>query len=398
MPRASVQETQPRLPVRDWFLVPLLALATMAFFSIGIELTARRLFHETQKTLASCMVLNDPSTGPRGIPNTVCQEKNAEAKWIETRFDACGYRNDIPCGGRHSNAFRIVMTGSSVGLGERVQREESLAAFLPADLSAITGRNVELYNESMGFQFARNADLRFDQVLKEQPDLILWTLTPNDVESAAFTLPAQSVGQWNQQGLAQKAWQRILTNLTAQPLSVALSQILGRTRTALMLRHFLYQSQSEYLKAYLTASDDDQGFLKSDQSPLWHQHLHQFETYAADMESRAKAARIPFVATLVPSRAQTAMISSASAPAGYNPYKLDQQLSQIITRHGGIYIDLSRDFERISNPERLYLPVDGHPNPAGHALLAHLLADKLTDGQIPALSAAHFPATTEQKR
>ena len=303
----------------DWILIPLLFLISTVVLAASVELTARKVFSESQKTLASCMILKDPATGPRGVPNTVCKEKNAEANWIETRFDRCGYRNDIQCGPKPPGTYRIVMTGSSTALGERVQREESFASLLPAELSAKTGLKVELYNESMNFGFPISASLRFNDIFAQQPDLVLWTLTPIDIQSAALALPSEEVQSWNNQDFATKLKKRILNNLDSQPLLPALAAILGRTRTGLVLRHFMYLSHSQYLKSYYETSDEEHGFLKSDPSKRWRGHLVDFETTLVKLADKSKAAGVPFVVSLIPNRAQTAMIAEGTWPPGYDP-------------------------------------------------------------------------------
>jgi hypothetical protein len=74
-------------------------------------------------------------------------------------------------------------------------------------------------------------------------------------------------------------------------------------------------------------------------------------------------------------------------PAGCDPYKLDDDLRSIVLSRGAIYIDIFPGFRTIPNAEELYLPVDGHPNAAGHAVISSLLADQLSSGVIPSLKA-----------
>ena len=74
------------------------------------------------------------------------------------------------------------------------------------------------------------------------------------------------------------------------------------------------------------------------------------------MEERAKSRGCALCGVfLVPTRAQAAMISMGEWPAGYDPYKLDDELRAIVTSHGGIYIDILPDFRNIPNPEQYYL-------------------------------------------
>jgi hypothetical protein len=93
------------------------------------------------------------------------------------------------------------------------------------------------------------------------------------------------------------------------------------------------------------------------------------------------------VTVLIPNRAQTAMISMGKWPAGFDPYELDNELRKIVESHGGTYITILPDYRDIPNPEHGFVPVDGHPNPEGHALIASLLARKLTSDVLPALDA-----------
>jgi len=66
-----------RLPRRDWILMPLLGLMTIALISGFTELIARQLLPQLNTAGEDCIV-NDPSVGARGIPNSVCWEKIPE--------------------------------------------------------------------------------------------------------------------------------------------------------------------------------------------------------------------------------------------------------------------------------------------------------------------------------
>jgi hypothetical protein len=70
---------------------------------------------------------------------------------------------------------------------------------------------------------------------------------------------------------------------------------------------------------------------------------------------------------------------------------------KIVTRHGGIYINILPDFRGVPNPEAHYFPVDGHPTASGHAVISEMLAKALTDGAIPELKAASQPPAAFEK-
>jgi hypothetical protein len=125
--------------------------------------------------------------------------------------------------------------------------------------------------------------------------------------------------------------------------------------------------------------------------------LRQFDSDTDELARQARSARVPLVVTLVPNRAQAAMISMGEWPAGFDPYKLNDDMRAIVTRHGGIYIDLLPEYRTVINPEQGYYPVDGHPNSDGHAMISRMLVKELSNGAIPELSTAGH-AETELKQ
>jgi hypothetical protein len=325
------------------------------------------------------MVLNDATTGARGIPNSVCEEKSPENPNIEFKFNSCGHRAGMECGPKPAGAYRIVMTGSSVAMGERVQQRESFAALLPEALSEKTGRKVELYNESMGWGFTHSVTLRFKDVIASRPDLILWILTPVDVERSSLVLATpDDIGRWSSKSTTERIKLRVKSILANESGMAAIADVYGRSRTALMLRHLLYQSESLYVTAALAGNDNEAGFLRDPMSAPWKERLKQVDSDAATIEAQSHDAGIPFVAAFVPNRVQTAMVSVGRWPAGFDPYILDAQLRSIVESHGGTYIDTLPEFRGIPTAERYYFAVDGHPNTKGHSVLAEMLARELT--------------------
>jgi hypothetical protein len=378
-----------KLPLRDWFLLPLLSLLTVLLILGSTELIARRAFYRSPANVYDCMVMNDLSTGPRAIPNCVCREKIPETQWTEYRFNGCGHRTAMECGSRHPGAYRIVMAGSSFAVGARVQEDKTVAELLPVELTRLTGRKVELYNAAIYRVRPVTIAQRFDEVVAAKPDVILWVIAPLDIKETADVLPG-GVRAAEPKGFLAKVVNRVKILFAAKSGPNPIRDIWDRSQTALVLRHYLYESQSQYVNSFLMG-DDNAGYLKDAQPPDWKRHEQDFDRSAAVIEERATAAGVPLVAVLVPGRAQAAMISMGQWPAGYNPYKLGDELRTIITNHGGTYVDILPDFRAIPNPERFYLPVDGHPNAEGHAMITDILARELTRGAIPALSVDQRP-------
>ena len=381
-----VEKTEPKLPRRDWVLLPLLSLLTIFLLFTSVEMASRRIFRESQRTFANCLMLHDATTGVRGIPGCTFHQSDREAGTIDYQLDSRGYRNEKDLQPKQPGVLRIVMTGSSIALGEQVDRQHSLATLLPSELSQQTGRSVELYNEGMGYGFSHNTALRFRDVLSAQPDMVLWILTPYDVQNASQVLPLDLVA-WTQQRFTDKIKGRIQSYFGSGSVSVAASELLGRTRTAYALRFFFYRSPSAFVKSYLAGADTEEGFLRAQPSPFWVRNFKQVDADAKDIEARAAKAGVPFVAVYLPNHAQTEMLSSGQWPAGYDPYRIDQQLRTIITSHGGIFLDILPGVHDATDTNEDFLPVDGHPNALGHALFARLIAQQLTSGVIPDLAA-----------
>lgn len=373
---------------RDWILLPLISLLTISLMLGSTELIARRMFGASKTGYERCMVLDDPTTGARGIPNSVCWEKPPEGPWVEYRFNGRGHRAGVELRPKAADTYRIVLMGSSMALGQYVRREETFAALLPGELTERTGRKVELYNEGMGFGFAHSATLRFKDVLAAQPDVILWILTPPDISRGAEVKPRGNPDPGAGLNFPQKTWRRLHAALASQSIESGAADLFSYSKTAYMLRHFLFESQSETLKATFISSDSEAGYLKADPSAAWRNLLKNFESDAAAVQGEANSSGVPFAAVLVPGRGQAAMISTGEWPAGFDPYELGKQLRSIIVSHGGFYIDILHDFCRLPNAERFYFPMDGHPNAEGHSVISSMLARELTAGAIPALRVA----------
>ncbi len=374
-----------KLPRRDWILLPLLSLLTICLIAGSTELIARKVL-KTSNTLGEDCMFNDPAIGPRGIPNCKCWEKIPEGELTEYSFNSSGFRNDFDFQPKSPGILRIVMMGTSAAAGFRVPEEKTFARLLPAELSQRTGRKIELYNEGMPFRSPHVISLEFKDVLAVNPDIILWILTPTDIEGTGW--PKSAPDETKSLGLFDKTWYHVRESLATKSLGPYIAKVFNRGRTGVLLSDMLYESPSQYVKSSLTKADSEAGFLKIEQSPEWQKRLEDFAINAANIEKQAQDAGIPIVVAFVPDRTQVAMITITGYwPKGYDPYKLDNELAAIIRSHGGIYIDILSDFRTIPNPHLGYFGVDVHPNAYGHAMISKFLTRRLTDGAIPALQA-----------
>jgi hypothetical protein len=402
-----------KLPRRDWLLLPLIGILTLVLVAVTTEALCRYFFPASQSGMKSLFDKNDPSGDERVLPNTSYTERIAEGKYLaEYKFNSCGHRAAMECGPKPAGTYRIVLIGSSVAQGLYIPRELTFAALLPGELSQITGRKVDLYNEATGGKYrggptpARDDTRQFNEVMAENPDLILWVVTPLDIANPAFEDPVATpavVAAANAAPTAKpnaivNAYNKVANAIAQGKLEEEFRYRWDQTRSSLVLKHLLLgaDSQDAYVHSYLR-NEEDSGFLRNEPGPKWQRLRKHFEAEAALYESRAKAAGVPFAAVLVPNRAQAAMVAKGQWPAGYDPYKLDAGLRSIIEGNGGIFLDILPDYKTILNPEQRYFPVDGHPDADGHAMISKLLAKELTSGAVPGLKAATEPQTAQSK-
>lgn len=398
----EAREKTPKPAWLDWVLMPAISFLTVFVLLVPTEFVARKIYYESNTISFDCLVTHDSKNGIHAIPNSFCTEKTYESVPVHFYFNSCGNRADADCAPKAPGTYRIVLLGTSVAYGLRAEYGQTYAALLPKELTQKTGRKVELYDEGIMFGTPRLYDMRFKYILAAQPDLILWTITKFDIEhvsnvtgTAEFQNHADRVGPVRKSvagGLVATGFLSRLIGfcrgLSRVPPGIAwtrtVEEINKKSRTLFMLKHFLYQSQSEYVSHSLTAGEEA-AFLRVKPSPTWQDDLRQFDRYTADIEEKAKAAGVPLVVTVVPERAAAAMISMDRWPAGYDPYLFGEQVRTVVERHGGTYIDLLHGYRHIPNPEQYWFPVDKHPTAAGNAILSELLAKGLTNGSVPAL-------------
>lgn len=389
-------EREEKLPRRDWVLLPLIGLLTIAVIGVSTESISKWMCGDIKSSMEDCLFKSNSSGVVRAIPNSVCREKPLESDVFEYKFNSCGHRAGMECGPKPPGTYRIVMVGSSFALGARMAREKTFAALLPAELSSLTGRKVEVYNESMAWGSPQSVAQRFDEVVAAKPDLILWILTPWDIQSASPAQPGPIAPEkrvflgGTASRLKELLARKSLLDATPEILD-ALHYPLTKFWTGYMLEHYLYESQSQYVRLYMTGDDDQVGFLLAEPSERWKRNMRDFSRDFTDIQTRANAVGVPLAASFVPNRAQAAMVSMGEWPASCDPYKLDKEAGAIAAASGAAFLDILPGYRVVPNPERGYLPMDGHPNAEGHAVIAELLAKELTGGSIPSLRVAVQP-------
>lgn len=386
---------------QDWVFLPVIGLFTILLVALLTEATARGLLPVSQVGFDNCFVTDDASGDASVKPDSFCAERIAESGYsADYKFNHQGDRDDADLQPKELGTYRVVMIGSSFAMGLFVPKEMTFATLLPAELSRRTGRRVELYNEATGGKYRggpfpmQSSPSRFSRVLSATPDMILWIITPMDIQNSESDIsdPIRQRTLTNAPKQAPEpigpvsAWKRLENAVAEGRRRAKVRDRWERTRTSLALKHFLIagESKEQYTESYLKNGLDAE-CLKTEPSARWRHLLRTFQVEAEEFERQAKTRDIPFIAVLVPNRAEAAMLSMDEWPRGYDPYTLGNELRAIIASHGGTYIDILPGFHNLPNPERHYFPVDGHLDADGHAMIASMLAEKLTHRVMPAL-------------
>jgi hypothetical protein len=386
------RESKPRL--LDWLFLTLLGLLTIIFIAASVDLAARRFYVRTPDFAQICVDPGTSLTGTYAKPNSACRFKTYESQLDEYRFNRCGHRTAGDCAVKQDGVYRIVMAGSSLAMGYEIPQDKTYAWTLPMQLSQRTGHKVQLYNEAMLGHGPHVLSAGFSEILAAKPDMILWTITPFDIDTekpdVGADLPKPDV-----RGGRVSKYLSILRNIFAGK-SVAegigfiwhieQAKFNGSPAGALVL-HLICMSNTQYMKSVLQAQDTS-GYLRTVPSDDWRRRLQLFDSDTDKIASQARSAGVPLVVVFVPNRPQVLMASMSERPAGYDPDQLDREVETIVEKHGAKFIDMLPSFRAIPNPERLYYPVDGHPDAHGHAFISDALAKELSDGLVPALKSA----------
>lgn len=404
-PTQPLQES--KLPRRDWLIIPAICVLTAAAVAGLINAVAQHNYTEFDQSEKLCKTFVDPAIGIRRAASCTYTEKTLETPPTTFTLNDRGYREETNFPAKTPGTFRIVLVGTSFGFGLGTPKDQIIAARLPIELSQLTGRKVELYNEALpGFPgLPQNLPKRFDDILAAQPDLILWQMTrwdikadqagkpdPPDVRQTAFTLPAGTMDRVHTafHHHSPKAIVVSLAKLGAASVHAAKSAFLDST-AAFMLRSWLSRSETQFLSSYLGSPDNTSGYLRVHQTKTWEENTALFDSLYRVVQQKAADAHIPMALVVWPSRAQASMIAAGEWDPAYDPYRLTRDIGNTVRRNGGTYLDIFPDMRTETDPGRGYLPIDGHPNGEGFRMLSHDLALALTSGAVPELTASKPP-------
>jgi len=370
------------LPRRDYILLPLLSLLTVGVLFTITEMATRLIWSEHEDDV--CFV-NDPVSGFRFKPNCTSRVKNAEGNWTSNSYNDCGYRSPTSCGTKLPGSIRIAILGSSVSQGVFVSYPETFPARVAAALQRKCRRTIDIQNLGVPNTSPIYVYRRLNEALSLKPDIVLFVLTPFDLEQR---MDPQQLAKRNDPNPAINAPG---TTIQLSPYK-RLQKLFTGSRTTYVAQHFLLQNQETFIRLYLLYGDKAD-FLRQPLTRAWQERFEDLDLIIGDMAQRVRASGSVLLLMPVPSRAEAAVLSYPRTLPRVDPAAFGRHIAQIAQKHHAGYVDLMSEFKQTPHSEDLFYVVDGHVTSEGHALIARGLLQKLTDGSIPPLSACSGEAS-----
>jgi len=339
------------------------------------ETVTRTIWAEGPKD--SCLI-NDPIVGNHFKPSCSARTKNAEGPWITYRYNECGYRSATSCGTKPPGAVRIAILGASVSEGLYVPYEQTYFARTSRELSRMCNRSVDVQNFGVEETSPIQVYRRVQEALALKPDVVLYLLTPFDLERQ---IDPKELSERNAppQTHSTKA-----VRLNESALK-RLQRMVTESRTMLVAQHVLFQNKDVFLRLYLLYGDKAD-YLRQPLTRAWQKRFADLDLIIGDMAGKLRASGVPLVIMPVPSRAEAAVMSSRQLPPHMDPFAFGREIENIASKHGADYVDLMQAFGRIPDAESLFYVVDGHVTGDGEKVIAQNLSAKLRDGNIQAFS------------
>jgi lysophospholipase L1-like esterase len=231
-------------------------------------------------------------------------------------------------------------------------------------LQSLCHRPIDIQDvASVGYNWRREK-LNFAQALKLDPDVLMTSIVPFDLERDPEDF---------EQETASASSPPPPTPPLISRLYVAIKQ---QARAAYVAQYFYFKDAKVFTNLYLMYGEKA-NFLRTPFSAFWQKRLDTYEQLLTDLSDQAHAAHIPLILVYVPQRAQVAMISGTPIPSGVDPWAFSKAIGDMAARHGITYVNTSEDFSHLKNAADLYYPVDGHPSGAGHAVIADAVVSRL---------------------
>jgi len=362
---------------RELVVLACISLATVLVMCLAAELGTRWLWPESEYN--SCFAQGQE----RPTPGCSTLIKNAEGPWTRMSYNECGYRSADSCGPKPADTRRLVILGSSIAAGWFIPYDQQFSTRVQAILKRQCGFPVQVLNMASIRVPVDQIGQLIPEAVARQPDAVLVPLAPYDLDAFAGSgLPNDDP---RRVGRAARA--AVLP--TPQHLSplTRLRLSLRDSRALLVAQHFLFQNVDFFVRAYLLGRSDDA--LNVPISGSFRTRYAHFEQVVQQWGDSLRRHDVPLVLVPVPNRIQAALLGRRERHPGVDPWAFRDQMRRL-TREAGVgMVDVFPAFARVPHAERLYYPVDSHPDSDAHAIIAGAVARYALSGAVPAFASCH---------
>ena len=375
---ADSSAVPPRLRKRDYILLPLTFILTLACIASVSEVSARLVWQEQPRD--QCEIWEEDPVRVR--PNCHAMVKAAEGHWVEYRYNECGFRSAASCGPKPPNAVRIVTIGTSISRGYWVSYGDSFSGRLEQDLSRTCERPVEFQNVSVGAAQTRawhTVAQKINSALRLDPDAVV--LVVSNFDLIQYTPPApegQATGVPHTGPDLVGALSQLRTDLTSD------------SRAMTIAMHFAFSDPDRYLRFFIQHGDAAD-YLRPALSAAWRSRLQTVDQTVGSLAAAAHAAHIPLFLMLAPPRPAVLLGHAAAAFPDLDGQVFPNALAAIALRHGATFVDPTGLESTAPDWDQLFLVADGHPNAAGHRLMAAALRSALVEHVAPLRACGKAP-------
>ncbi len=313
---ATPESARRVLPRRDFVLLPLLSLLTVAAMFGLTEASVRLIAPEVRTD--SCRI---PAAAGATLFKTNCVSKTKilEGPWVLNQYNECGYRSRASCGAKPPGTIRIAVLGTSAATGFMVPYEQTVWGIVERRLTRECGRPVEVQNLALmggGPSLAQDVQ-RIDQALALKPDLVVLMASGNDLIG---------LDEWHpEEAPAVGAMPARQSKLSIRSVLEELKVVAWHSATMTALRYFMYRDDERYLRIYVRTQGDGLGYLRVPYTADWRRRMGVYESLVANVAEKTAAQGVPFVVAPSIFRAQVLLLRSAGENAGVDPYAFDKE-------------------------------------------------------------------------
>lgn len=333
----------------------LLMTAALSVFLVTLEIGVRLVLGDMVDTEALQEALDQTSirqiiqpSGNRELfyelrPNLSTRFRESIVHTSEEGYRIAAVEADLP-----EDRIRVALLGDSTPFGYRVDYEDTYGERFRLRMEAATGRSIELRNYAVpGYNAKQELKIFLDHATRYRPHLVILHNDHNDAQETGFGYPPGY----------------LTPTYGNNPLRSALLKLVIR--------------RGRILQNRLTAMRDDRGHEYFEgyivRGPLYEEFLGSRAELAAELQRQG----IPGIAVLF-----NAFVKSDGDSEEYR--QLHRKLDDAFTAMGFHVLDLYPAYQEILAREGwtdlsewwvAKEPIDGHPNPEGHAFIAETLAE-----------------------